>query len=105
MTDSSDDDRPPPAPGGEGEQRRALVVGVGLIGGSIGAALRRSGWHVSGRDVDEVGLRRAIDLGAIDEIVPHDGPVTAALTFVATPVGAIAEEVVSLVGFEWGNMK
>ena len=30
--------------------RRAAVVGTGLIGGSIGLALRRAGWHVTGHD-------------------------------------------------------
>jgi prephenate dehydrogenase len=69
------------------------VVGVGLIGGSIGAALRRSGWHVLGRDLHERGLRQAVELGAIDEIAPAHGPVDVELTFVSTPVGAIAEEV------------
>jgi prephenate dehydrogenase len=73
--------------------RRALVVGVGLIGGSIGAALRRGGWHVVGRDLHQAGLQRALELGVIDEVAPPDGPVEAELTFVATPVGAIAEEV------------
>ncbi|HEY6533995.1 MAG TPA: prephenate dehydrogenase/arogenate dehydrogenase family protein [Acidimicrobiales bacterium] len=74
-------------------RRRALVVGVGLIGGSIGAALRRAGWHVQGRDVDEAGLLQAVELGAIDEAAAVDGPVEVDLTFVATPVGAIADEV------------
>jgi len=73
--------------------RRALVVGVGLIGGSIGAALRRAGWHVVGRDLNEAGLREALELGLIDEVAPPFGPVDAELTFVATPVGAIADEV------------
>ncbi len=80
-----------PAPDGLG--RRALVVGVGLIGGSIGAALRRRGWHVLGRDLDRAGLEQALALGVIDEVAPLDGPVDVELTFVATPVGAIAEEV------------
>jgi prephenate dehydrogenase len=69
------------------------VVGVGLIGGSIGAALRASGWHVLGRDLDRQGLDEAVRLGAIDEVAPTDGPVEVELTFVATPVGAIADEV------------
>ncbi len=77
----------------EGPGRRALVVGVGLIGGSIGAALRRSGWHVTGRDLDGEGLRQAVALGAIDDIADPVGPVEVDLTFVATPVGAIADEV------------
>ncbi len=73
--------------------RRALVVGVGLIGGSIGAALRRSGWHVVGRDLHEANLEQAVAVGAIDAAAPAEGPVEVDLTFVATPVGAIAEEV------------
>lgn len=73
--------------------RRALVVGVGLIGGSIGAALRRSGWHVLGRDLDRATLEQAVAVGAIDEPAPTEGAVDVDLTFVATPVGAIADEV------------
>ena len=39
-----------PAGPQRGSQRRATVVGTGLIGGSIGMALRRQGWWVSGTD-------------------------------------------------------
>ncbi len=67
--------------------RRALVVGTGLIGGSIGRALRRSGWHVTGRDADESRVRRALELGAID--ASGDG-LDAALVVVATPAGQAA---------------
>jgi len=73
-------------------ERRALVVGTGLIGGSIGLALTRAGWRVLGRDRQESHLERARDLGAIDEVAPH-GPVDVEITFVATPVGSIATEV------------
>ena len=73
--------------------RRALVVGVGLIGGSIGLALRRSGWQVLGRDRDRATLDAALAAGVIDVVAP-DGPVSDVdLTFVATPVGAIADAV------------
>ena len=47
-------------------QRRAAVVGTGLMGGSIGLALRRRGWHVSGIDHDPAISQRALVLGAID---------------------------------------
>jgi prephenate dehydrogenase len=73
-------------------ERRALVVGTGLIGGSIGMALRRAGWWVLGRDRHDSHLERARELGAIDEIAPH-GHVDVEITFVATPVGSIANEV------------
>ena len=69
--------------------RRALVVGSGLIGGSIGLALRAQGWHVTGRDVDESRGARAVELGALDDV--GDDP-DAEITFVATPVGSIARE-------------
>lgn len=75
------------------EGRRALVVGVGLIGGSIGAALRRAGWHVVGRDLRPETLTTAVEVGAIDEVAPVEGPVDVELTFVATPVGVIVDEV------------
>jgi len=81
------------SPSASDPERRALVVGVGLIGGSIGAALRRAGWHVVGRDLHRSGLEDALALGAIDEIAEPVGPVEAELTFVATPVGAIVDEV------------
>jgi prephenate dehydrogenase len=64
-------------------------VGTGLIGGSIGLALRARGWHVTGRDRSPERAARALDLGAIDA-VGHDP--AAAVTFVATPVGAVAAE-------------
>ncbi len=44
-----------------GAGRRALVVGTGLIGGSIALGLRRRGWHVSGLDADEERLRAALE--------------------------------------------
>lgn len=69
-------------------QPRANVVGVGLIGGSIGLALRGSGWHVSGVDHDSSRTDRALELGVIDEVgLDAD----AEITFVATPVRTVAE--------------
>ena len=69
--------------------RRAAVVGTGLIGASIGMALRGLGWHVTGRDRDEGHAARALAAGALDAV--GDDP-DAELTFVATPVSAVATE-------------
>jgi prephenate dehydrogenase len=69
---------------------RAVVVGTGLIGGSIGLRLRQLGWHVTGRDVDPTAAQLAVELGALDA-VGEDA--SADITFVATPVGAIPGEV------------
>jgi prephenate dehydrogenase len=69
--------------------RRAAVVGTGLIGGSIGLALRARGWHVTGRDRDHATAVRAMELGALDAVGADPD---AELTFVATPVSAIVAE-------------
>lgn len=71
----------PPAPG------RAVVIGTGLIGGSIGLRLRQLGWHVTGRDRDPERAARALALGALDAV--GDDP-AADVTFVATPVKSVA---------------
>lgn len=68
--------------------RRAGVVGTGLIGGSIGLALRRQGWHVTGGDHDPARAARALELGALDEVGTDP---QAEITFLATPVRAVAE--------------
>jgi len=77
----------------ETKQRIALIVGVGLIGGSIGQRLRAEGWRVLGRDRSDACLVRAIELGAIDGIADEGFVEGVDLTFVATPVGSIADEV------------
>ncbi|HTA12045.1 MAG TPA: prephenate dehydrogenase/arogenate dehydrogenase family protein [Solirubrobacteraceae bacterium] len=75
---------------------RIAILGVGLIGGSIGLAARaRIGAEVCGYDRDERVCARALELGAID-VQAHD--LASALTgaevvFVATPVGTLADTV------------
>jgi prephenate dehydrogenase len=71
------------------EPRRAAVVGTGLIGGSIGLALRARGWWVTGRDADRAAAERARTLGALDEV--GDDP-DAEITFIATPLSAVVAE-------------
>jgi len=68
--------------------RRAQLVGTGLIGGSIGLALRTAGWHVTGSDRNGASAARALELGAIDAV---GDDADAELTFVATPVGTVAD--------------
>jgi prephenate dehydrogenase len=70
---------------------KAAIIGTGLIGGSLGLALRGQGWHVAGTDRDASRATRALEMGALDEVAAV--PSTEAdITFVATPVGAVAEE-------------
>jgi prephenate dehydrogenase len=70
------------------EAPRAEIVGTGLIGGSIGLALRTRGWHVSGWDADPARAARAAEVGALDTVGPDP---SASITFVATPAGAVVE--------------
>ncbi len=72
---------------------RVAVVGVGLIGGSIGLAAReRLGAEVAGFDSSQDALRAAVKRGALDVAC---GSITEAVknaeaAFVAAPVGALA---------------
>jgi prephenate dehydrogenase len=75
------------SPAEAGTRRRALVVGTGLIGGSIALGLRRRGWHVSGFDADAERLQAALDAGVIDAA---GDDLTAEVVFVAVPAAAAA---------------
>ena len=66
--------------------KRAVIVGTGLIGASIGLALREQGWHVSGTDMNIQAAEDARRMGAVDEIGTDPG---ADVGIVATPVGAV----------------
>ncbi|MCY4620486.1 MAG: prephenate dehydrogenase/arogenate dehydrogenase family protein [bacterium] len=72
--------------------RRAAIFGTGLIGASLGMALRRVGWTVAGWDPDPAALEVATERGALDdpcesredalegsELVVLAGPLTATL--------------------------
>ena len=67
------------------------MIGLGLIGGSIGLALRDAGWHVTGDDIDP-GRRRARRWrrGCVDAAGLDPAPT---ITFVAVPVLAVADQV------------
>jgi len=71
---------------------RAQVVGTGLMGASIGLALRARGWFVTGRDRDPARAAQAAALGAVDEVGTDSG---AEITFVATPVSTVAAEAIA----------
>ncbi len=74
------------APGDEAP--RAQLIGTGLIGGSVGLALRAAGWHVVGSDRDPAVVAAALASGAIDEV--GEDP-DAQLVVLAMPVGAIPD--------------
>lgn len=64
------------------------VVGVGLIGGSIGLGLKAKGWRVGVLDLNPIVEQEAVSRGAADQVGLEP---SAAVTVVAAPVGAIPE--------------
>lgn len=71
-------------------QRRANVIGLGLIGGSVGVGLRQRGWRVGGSDLSPERETQAVELGVIDAAgLDPDAEVT----FVAVPVRAVPDAV------------
>ncbi|MGH9421442.1 MAG: prephenate dehydrogenase/arogenate dehydrogenase family protein, partial [Thermoanaerobaculia bacterium] len=82
--------------------RRALIVGLGLIGGSIGIALRRRGWHVSFLDSDpnlvpgEAADERAMSLNAPADVVILSTPVDVAVAMLASSRAPLITSVCSV---------
>jgi prephenate dehydrogenase len=73
---------------------RIAVLGLGLIGGSIGlAARRRAGASVCGYDPDAAVRERALALGAIDTAADEAAGALAGaeVAFLAAPVGALPQ--------------
>ena len=71
---------------------RIAVLGVGLIGGSVGlAARRRLGAEVAGYDADTARLERAVELGALDRAAGSaaEAAADADLVFCAAPVRSL----------------
>ena len=76
--------------------RSIVIIGVGLIGGSVALAARGRGHRVVGIDRDRAALDEAIRLGAIDAGTtdPAEGLSGAEVAVVCTPVTRIVEDAV-----------
>lgn len=75
-----------------GTNGKIAIVGLGLMGGSLGSALVRKGYSVSGWDDDSNVIPEALRIGAIntDSESLEEAVTGAEVIFVATPVAAIA---------------
>ena len=77
--------------------RNVAIVGVGLIGGSIGLALRKRGLagNVTGVGRNQATLDKALAVGAVDRATTdlEAGVANADIVVIATPVDSIAEYV------------
>ncbi|MGZ0020392.1 prephenate dehydrogenase [Nitrosomonas sp. wSCUT-2] len=73
---------------------KLVIIGVGLIGGSFAAALRKAGLvkHITGIGRSPANMQRATELGVIDEIASDTASAlhNADLVFLAMPVGQTA---------------
>ena len=78
----------------EGDFKKITIIGVGLIGGSLGLALKenRPNFKIIGVDKKEV-IEKAIARGAIDEgtVNPEEGVKEADIVIIATPVKTILD--------------
>jgi prephenate dehydrogenase len=76
--------------------RRIALLGTGLIGGSVGLALRRLGTEVVGFDDDASRAARAKEAGAVDTLAASVAEAVAGadLAVVAVPVSHVADVVV-----------
>jgi prephenate dehydrogenase len=75
---------------------RIAVIGTGLVGGSIGLALKaRTDADVVAFDRDPAAATRAVERGAADRVAATavEAVANADFVFLATPVGAIADTV------------
>ncbi len=69
------------------------VLGLGLIGGSVGLAARERGAHVVGFDTDPQTRAGALAAGAVDAVAqdPQRAVADAEVVVAAAPVGALAQ--------------
>ncbi|TLD89172.1 prephenate dehydrogenase [Helicobacter sp. MIT 05-5294] len=79
---------------------QAGIIGLGLIGGSLGLALKEIGMfkRIIGLDNNPLHLQQALSLGLIDEGAELEEIKLCDVIFLATPVEAILQILPSLVG-------
>jgi cyclohexadieny/prephenate dehydrogenase len=72
---------------------RIAIIGLGLIGGSLGHAIKRGGLagHIAGFATSEATRNRALELGFVDSVhrTAAEAVEDADLVVVCTPVGAL----------------
>ena len=73
---------------------KAGIIGLGLIGGSIGIALREAGWFVVGQDLDQERENLALEMGAIDTTGTLED---VDIAFIATPVSSVVPAVLKAI--------
>lgn len=77
------------------------IIGIGLIGGSLGLALHESPevGSITGIDNDHEALQKALDIGAIDEMASLEGLREAQVIFLCTPLETFPQLIAEMAGF------
>ncbi|MBS4407098.1 prephenate dehydrogenase [Campylobacter vulpis] len=72
---------------------KVAIIGLGLMGGSLGLCLRENKLisSVYGLDLDAQNAKDALELGLIHELICYDKLSNCDIIFIATPVNAIVE--------------
>ncbi len=72
---------------------RVGIIGLGLMGGSLGLALKESNLcsTIIGDDINPIHRRQAIYLGLVDECLDTKGIFECDVVFLTTPVNAIVD--------------
>lgn len=79
------------------------VIGTGLIGGSIGLALRASGYRVFGFEPNEEARKVALERGCFDEAASLEECAKAEVVFVCVPPSLIASSLDELAKHKKAN--
>lgn len=68
-------------------KKKVVVIGLGLIGGSLALELKkRFDWTVSGVDASIENAKKALELGVVDEITDFSAVESADVVIIAVPV-------------------
>ncbi len=72
---------------------KAGIIGLGLMGGSLGLALKETSLFniIVGDDINPVHRRQAVYLGLVDECLDLNGILDCDVIFICTPVDSIVE--------------
>ena len=76
------------------ESKKVGIIGIGLIGGSIAKALRKSGWasELMGIEANPAHAVKALSLRLVDEVLPLEEAIERVDVFVcATPVDILVQ--------------
>ncbi|MBF0546952.1 MAG: prephenate dehydrogenase [Candidatus Riflebacteria bacterium] len=85
---------------------KVAIIGLGLIGGSIGLDLRARGFarRILGSDVSREHADKALELSLVDEVLPLEAAVPSAdLIILGLPVDAILETLPRVLELASGN--